>query len=104
MIRQTRQTDLKLFADLAKAPQFAKPADVPFSILLPAFVTSELKTGVPDRLPDLPALPDHRPGRRIDADGARHDDAVALDRLDAVQAVAVRAGGRMGADYGIARE
>jgi flagellar biosynthetic protein FliP len=44
MIRQTRQTDLKLFADLAKSPQFAKPADVPFSILLPAFVTSELKT------------------------------------------------------------
>ena len=44
MIRQTRQTDLKLFADMAKAPRFASPADVPFSILLPAFVTSELKT------------------------------------------------------------
>jgi flagellar biosynthetic protein FliP len=44
MIRQTRQTDLKLFADMAKAPPFAKPADVPFSILLPAFITSELKT------------------------------------------------------------
>jgi flagellar biosynthetic protein FliP len=44
MIKQTRETDLKLFADLAKAKPFAKPADVPFSILLPAFVTSELKT------------------------------------------------------------
>ena len=44
MVRQTRQTDLKLFADLAKAPRFEKPADIPFSILLPAFVTSELKT------------------------------------------------------------
>jgi flagellar biosynthetic protein FliP len=44
MIRQTRQTDLKLFADMAKAPPFAKPTDVPFSILLPAFITSELKT------------------------------------------------------------
>ncbi|MFN3944680.1 MAG: flagellar type III secretion system pore protein FliP [Allosphingosinicella sp.] len=44
MIRQTRETDLKLFADLAEAPPFASPADVPFSILLPAFVTSELKT------------------------------------------------------------
>jgi flagellar biosynthesis protein FliP len=44
MIRQTRETDLKLFADLAEAPAFASPADVPFSILLPAFVTSELKT------------------------------------------------------------
>jgi flagellar biosynthesis protein FliP len=41
---QTRQTDLKLFADLADAPPFASPEAIPFSILLPAFVTSELKT------------------------------------------------------------
>ncbi|WP_114954196.1 flagellar type III secretion system pore protein FliP [Sphingosinicella terrae] len=44
MIRQTRQTDLRLFAELAGAGNFASPRDVPFSILLPAFVTSELKT------------------------------------------------------------
>ncbi|USA39731.1 flagellar type III secretion system pore protein FliP [Pelagerythrobacter marinus] len=44
MIRQTRERDLQMFADIADAPQFASPADVPFSILLPAFVTSELKT------------------------------------------------------------
>lgn len=44
MMSQTRKADLALFADIAKAPKFAKPADVPFSILLPAFVTSELKT------------------------------------------------------------
>ena len=44
MIRQTRQKDLAMFAGMAKAPQYAKPDDVPFSILLPAFVTSELKT------------------------------------------------------------
>lgn len=44
MVLQTRQTDLKLFADLARAPRFARPSDIPFSILLPAFVTSELKT------------------------------------------------------------
>ena len=31
-------------AKLAKAPTYASPKDVPFSILLPAFVTSELKT------------------------------------------------------------
>ena len=29
---------------LANAPAFRTPADIPFSILLPAFVTSELKT------------------------------------------------------------
>lgn len=44
MIRQTRDNDLEMFADIANAPGFASPADVPFSILLPAFVTSELKT------------------------------------------------------------
>jgi flagellar biosynthetic protein FliP len=44
MIRQTRQTDLNLFANLAGAQRFARPADVPFTILLPAFITSELKT------------------------------------------------------------
>ena len=41
---QVRQTDLKLFADMAKVPAFANPRDIPFTILLPAFVTSELKT------------------------------------------------------------
>ncbi|MFM5930623.1 MAG: flagellar type III secretion system pore protein FliP [Novosphingobium sp.] len=44
MLRQTREHDLAMFADMAKAPKFATPADVPYSILLPAFVTSELKT------------------------------------------------------------
>jgi flagellar biosynthetic protein FliP len=44
MIRQTRETDLKLFADLAEVPAFRSANEVPFSILLPAFVTSELKT------------------------------------------------------------
>jgi flagellar biosynthesis protein FliP len=44
MMAQTREKDLKLFADLAEAPAFEKPEDVPFTILLPAFVTSELKT------------------------------------------------------------
>lgn len=44
MAKQTRQTDLKLFQGLAGAPAFQTPKDIPFSILLPAFVTSELKT------------------------------------------------------------
>lgn len=44
MIRQTRRSDLAMFADIADAPEFASPRDVPFSVLLPAFVTSELKT------------------------------------------------------------
>jgi flagellar biosynthesis protein FliP len=44
MMRQTRKTDLALFADIAKAPKFDSEQAVPFSLLLPAFVTSELKT------------------------------------------------------------
>ena len=44
MTKQTRQSDLKLFQGLAEAPAFRTPDDIPFSILLPAFVTSELKT------------------------------------------------------------
>lgn len=48
MIRQTRERDLMMFAEMAQGrsgpPRFASSADVPFSVLLPAFVTSELKT------------------------------------------------------------
>ena len=44
MIAQTRKADLAMFADIAKAPKFPSPEAVPFSILLPAYATSELKT------------------------------------------------------------
>ena len=44
MIGQTRKSDLAMFATMAKHPPFASTAEVPFTILLPAFVTSELKT------------------------------------------------------------
>ena len=44
MLAQTRETDLTMFASMSPAGPFNVPADVPFSVLLPAFVTSELKT------------------------------------------------------------
>jgi len=44
MLKQTRASDLTLFAKLAKLPPETKSADVPFTVLVPAFVTSELKT------------------------------------------------------------
>ena len=44
MAGQTRKTDLALFQKLAKAPSVIAAKDIPFTILLPAFVTSELKT------------------------------------------------------------
>lgn len=44
MLRQTREADLALFARLADTPALEGPEMVPMRILLPAYVTSELKT------------------------------------------------------------
>ena len=44
MLKQTREKDLAMFAQMAKAPEMQGPEEVPMSILVPAFVTSELKT------------------------------------------------------------
>jgi flagellar biosynthetic protein FliP len=44
MLKQTRQSDVQLFAKLAKLPADVKSEDVPLRVLVPAFVTSELKT------------------------------------------------------------
>ncbi len=44
MLAQTRETDLALFIRIADHAPLNSPEDVPFSILAPAFVTSELKT------------------------------------------------------------
>ena len=44
MLKQTRQSDVQLFAKLAKLPADVLSEDVPLRVLVPAFVTSELKT------------------------------------------------------------
>ncbi len=44
MLKQTRQADLALFARMSRTPALQGPEDVPLRILIPAFVTSELKT------------------------------------------------------------
>jgi flagellar biosynthetic protein FliP len=44
MLGQTRQEDLALFVKLSGHKALDKPADTPMSLLVPAFVTSELKT------------------------------------------------------------
>ncbi|MET0517991.1 MAG: flagellar type III secretion system pore protein FliP [Burkholderiaceae bacterium] len=44
MLKQTRQADVALFSRLAKLEGTVKPEDVPFKVLVPAFVTSELKS------------------------------------------------------------
>jgi flagellar biosynthetic protein FliP len=45
MLKQTREHDLALFVELAKAPRPQTPADLPMRVVIPAFVISELKTG-----------------------------------------------------------
>ncbi|MDP5240776.1 flagellar type III secretion system pore protein FliP [Uliginosibacterium sp. 31-16] len=44
MLKQIREPDLSLFANLAKTPKVDKAADLPMRVIVPAFVTSELKT------------------------------------------------------------
>ncbi len=45
MLAQTREDDLALFARIGDFEEIDAPDNVPFSLLLPAFATSELKTG-----------------------------------------------------------
>lgn len=44
LLSHTRQTDLDLFLDLSRTAEIAENEPVPFRVLVPAFVTSELKT------------------------------------------------------------
>lgn len=44
MMKQTRQSDLALYVKLSGNAQLQGPEDVPLRILVPAFITSELKT------------------------------------------------------------
>ncbi len=44
MLKQTRESDIGLFARLANTPKLESANDVPMRVLIPAFVTSELKT------------------------------------------------------------
>ncbi|GAB4063362.1 flagellar type III secretion system pore protein FliP [Uliginosibacterium sediminicola] len=44
MLRQMRDSDLSLFTKLAKVPKVEKASDLPMRVIVPAFVTSELKT------------------------------------------------------------
>jgi len=44
MLKQTRETDLALFLNMS-GKKVASPDDIPMSVLVPSFMTSELKTG-----------------------------------------------------------
>lgn len=44
MVKNTRQNDLLMFSELAQQGPFETAQDVPLNIMLPAFITSELKS------------------------------------------------------------
>ena len=44
MLKQTRESDIALFMRIGNKPAVAAAEDVPFFVLVPAFLTSELKT------------------------------------------------------------
>lgn len=44
MLKQTRETDLELFAKMAQIEKINTPEDIPLRVLVPAYITSELKT------------------------------------------------------------
>ena len=44
MLAQTRETDIELFASISGNENIATEDDIPFSLIAPAFITSELKT------------------------------------------------------------
>jgi flagellar biosynthetic protein FliP len=44
MLDQVRETDIAMFAELSGHEPFAGPEEVPLAVLIPSFITSELKT------------------------------------------------------------
>lgn len=44
MLAQTREDDIRMFADIAGVTEIESPEKTPLTLLMPAFVTSELKT------------------------------------------------------------
>ena len=44
MLNQTRETDIAMFAEIARNENITGPDDIPFTTLVPAFITSELKS------------------------------------------------------------
>jgi flagellar biosynthetic protein FliP len=45
MLRQTREADLALFIELGRGPRPQSPEELPMSVVIPAYIISELKTG-----------------------------------------------------------
>ncbi len=45
MLKQTRESDLALFVDVSGGPRPESPQELPMTVVIPAYVISEIKTG-----------------------------------------------------------
>jgi flagellar biosynthetic protein FliP len=45
MLKQTRENDIRLFLEMSKGPKPASASQLPMTVVIPAYVISELKTG-----------------------------------------------------------
>ena len=45
MVQNTRETDIAMFAEISGEREFYWPKEISFTVALPAFISSELKTG-----------------------------------------------------------
>jgi hypothetical protein len=69
-----REKDLKLFADMAKEAEPAKPEDLSLRVLVPAFMIPN-SNALSKSVSLVPAITDHRPCCGLGAHVDRHDDA-----------------------------
>ncbi len=95
MLKQTRQTDVMLFAKLAKLDPAGEVGRRAVQGAGAGLRDERAEERVPDRLPDLHSLSRHRHDRRQRADEPGDDDAQPGARRPALQADAVRAGRRL---------
>jgi hypothetical protein len=88
-----------MFSDMAGADGYESNADIPFSTLLPSFITSELKTAFQIGFLLIPSLLSHRYGDCVNPNGLGNDDAVSNARFPTLQTSPLCFGGRLGS-YG----
>ena len=99
MLAHTRESDLAVFAEISGTPPVESQDEIGFSLLLPAFVTSELKTAFQIGFLIFSVF-DYRSGsgERVDVHG--HDDVVTAHYLVPFQDHAVCTDRWLGVDHG----
>ena len=98
MLQNTRKSELDLMTKASKSEKPDRPEDLSLTTVIPGLHPLRVEVSVHHRCHGAAAVPDHRSRRVGGPDESRHDDVAAGIRVVAVQVVAVRHGGRVGAD------